>query len=178
MNISEAKAKLQKTNDYFLSEIVKVRGSRANPQLIEDIKVDVYGSILPIKQLGTVNVVDSTLITVQCWDKNNVDAIKSAISDSDLNVVPSADGSLVRIPLPSLTEERREELVKVIKRIAEEAKVSARKIRRNFLDSLKDDSVSEDEVDRGKKEIQKEMKNFNTEIDKEFENKEQELMTI
>ena len=110
MDLNRVNKKIDKTKQFFIKEIGKLRGSRANPSLIEDIKVNVYGSVMPIKQIGTVNVVDPTLITVQCWDKNNLDEIKKAIQESDLNVVPSIDGNLIRIPLPPITEERRKEL--------------------------------------------------------------------
>lgn len=178
MNISEARKKIQKTKEYFQDELSKIRGSRANPQLLEDIKVVVYDSRLPIKQLGTVNVVDPTLITVQCWDKNSVDSVKKAIEESDLNVVPSIDGGLVRVPLPPLTKERREELVKVVKKLVEKAKVSVRKIRRDYLDLLKEESISEDDLKRGKKLVQDLICEFNKAIDDEFDKKQEELLTI
>jgi ribosome recycling factor len=179
MKITEASAKLKKTEEYFISEIAKIRGSRANPSLLEDIVVEVYNSQMPIKQVGTVNVVDPTLMTVQCWDKQNVEAVKKAIEDSELNVTPSIDGNIVRVPLPSLTEERREELVKIVKKSAEEAKISARRTRHEFLESLEnDDGLSEDDVDRGKKEIQKMIDDFNEKVDQEIEKKSEELMKI
>ncbi|MBN2015963.1 ribosome recycling factor [Candidatus Dojkabacteria bacterium] len=178
MNISKARQKVQKTKDYFLGELAKIRGSRANPHLIEDILVEVYGSKLPIKQLGTVNVVDPTLITVQCWDQNNADAISKAVEKADLNVVPSVDGSIVRVPLPSLTEERREELVKIVKKIAEDTKISMRRIRRDFLDHLEEEGCSEDELERGKKDMQSLVEEFNDFVEDELEKKEKELMSI
>lgn len=178
MTMKEAEKKLRKTKEYFSNELAKVRGSRANPQLIEDIVVDVYGSSMPIKQIATVSVADPRLITVSCWDKNNVDAVKKAIETSELNVNPSEDGNLVRVPLPPLTEERREELVKVVKKLAEDAKVSIRHIRRDFIDSLEKESKSEDDLNRGKKQIQSLVDEANKMIEEEFEKKEEELMTI
>ncbi|MDD3647834.1 MAG: ribosome recycling factor [Candidatus Dojkabacteria bacterium] len=176
MTIAEAKNKLHNTKDFFTKEVQKVRGGRANPQLIEDMTVSVYNSVMPIKQLGTVNVVDPTLITVQCWDKENADAICKVISESDLNVNPSVDGSLVRVPLPPLTEERRVELTKVVKKLLEEVKISIRNIRREFIDSLEEEN--EDEKERGEKEIQKLVDEYNELVDKEYTKKEQELMTV
>lgn len=178
MNIKDAQAKMESTMEYFEGELAKLRGSRTNPQLIEDIKVEVYGSSLPIKQLATVSVVDPTLIAVQCWDKNNVEEVKKAIADSDLNVNPSIDGNIVRVPLPALTKERREELVKVVKSLQEEAKISLRRTRREFIDSLEKESQSEDEQDRGKKEIQKLLDKCNEAIEEAFAKKEKELLTI
>lgn len=178
MSKNEIREKIEKTKRYFTSELVKIRGSRTNPHLIEDIKVKVYGSVMPIKQIGTVNVVDPTLITVQCWDKNNTDAVKSALQESDLDVAPSIDGSMVRIALPPLTEERRMELVKIVKKLAEDTKVSVRMIRREYMDLLVKDEGSEDEIERGKKEIQNIVNEFNEFIEQEIEKKEKELMTL
>jgi len=178
MDLQKAEKKINKSRKFFIKEIGKLRGSRANPNLIEDIKVKVYGSVMPIKQLGSVNVVDPTLITVQCWDKNNAEDIKIAIQESDLNVVPSVDGGLVRVPLPPITEERRKELVKIVKKLAEEAKVSVRMIRRDFIDQLEEEEKSEDDIERGKKDIQKLVDKFNDNIEKEIEKKEKELMSI
>lgn len=178
MNISEVRANMQKTLDFLKDEMAKIRGSRANPGMIDDIMVSVYGSSMPIKQLGTVTVVDPTLITVQVWDQNNAEEIRKAIESSDLNVNPSIDGNLIRVPLPPLSEERREELVKVVKKVIEEAKVAIRHIRRDFLDSSEEDKLSEDDKERGKKEIQKLVDEFNEAIEDEFDKKEKELLTI
>jgi len=178
MDIRGARARMEKSRKFLQGEMLKIRGSRANPQLIEDICVRVYGSQLPIKQLATVTVVDPTLITVQCWDKNNSEEIRKAIEKSDLNVNPSIDGNIIRVPLPSLSEERREELVKMVKQLVEEAKVATRRIRREYIDSLEADGVSEDEMTRGKKEIQKLIDEFNNAIEEIFDNKQKELLTI
>ncbi len=178
MDISQVKAKFEKTLKVLGEEYNKIQGSRTNPQIIEDITVEVYGSKMPIQQVGTVTVVDPTLITVQCWDKNNVEAVKKAIAESDLEVTPSVDGDTVRVPLPPLTEERRKELVKIIKKKAEDAKVAIRNIRREFLDSLEEGGVSEDELDRGEKEVQKLIDEYNEKIESLFEKKEKELLTL
>lgn len=178
MKLDEAKKRLEKTKKFFQSELIKIRGSRVNPKIIEDLKVDVYESKMPVIQLATVNVTDPTLITVSCWDKNNVDAVKKAIEESELNVSPSEDGNIIRVPIPPLTEERRAELVKVVKKLAEEVKVSVRHLRRDFLDSLEEASTSEDDLERGKKQIQSSIDEMNKFIDEEIEKKEKELMTI
>lgn len=178
MVIEEAQNKMEKAYDHFLDELAKIRGNRANPHLIEDINATAYGSKVPIKQLGTVSVVDPTLMTVSCWDKSVVEDVKKAIEDADIGVNPSVDGTVVRIPLPPLTEERREELVKLAKRISEEVRIQLRHIRREFLDSLEEDGVSEDEQERGERGVQKLIDEFNEKTNKEFENKEKELMTI
>lgn len=178
MDSSGVRQKMQAGFDHFVVEIQKIRGSRANPHLIEDIKANVYNSMMPIKQLGTVAVVDPTLITVNCWDKTNAEAIKKAIEESDLGVTPSIDGSLIRVPLPPLTEERREELVKVVKNLAEETKISLRRARRDFLDELESAQSTEDDIERGEKEVQKLIDEYNAKIDEEAESKEKELLTV
>ena len=169
---------LNKTKDYFKKEILKIRGNRANPQLIEDMQVEAYNSNMKVNQLATVSVADPTLITIQVWDKSVVDAVKKAIQESDLNVNPVTDGNIIRVPLPPLTEERREELVKVVKKLSEEVKISARNTRREYLHDLESKNLSEDELDRSKKEVQKTMDDFNAYIDQEFEKKKDELLTI
>lgn len=178
MKITEARTRMQKALDHFISEMSKVQGSRANPHLIEEISVSVYDSIMPIQQLGTVTVVDPTLITVSCWDKTNVEAIKKGIDSAELGLSTAIDGSVIRVVLPPLTEERRVELVKIIKNLSEETKVSLRRTRRDFLDSLEEAGVTEDEVSRGEKEVQTLIENFNKDIDNALETKEKELMTI
>jgi len=178
MDLSGVKKPIQASFDHFTAEIQKIRGSRANPHLLVDLKANVYGSAMPIKQLGTVNVVDPTLITVHCWDKASAEPIKKAIEESDLGVTPSIDGNLIRVPLPPLTEERREELVKVVKKIAEEAKISIRRARRDFLDGLKAKNATEDDLERGEKEVQRLVDEFNEKIENEATEKEKELLTV
>lgn len=178
MDINKAKAKLQKTLNHIKEEYNKIRGGRINPKIIEDIKADAYGAKTPIQQMGTVSVVDSSLITVQCWDPNNAEAIKKAINESDLNVNASIDGSTIRVPLPPLTEERRKELVKVVKNLAEEAKLSVRMIRRDYLDALEKSGLSEDDVERGEKQIQELVDKTNKAIEDLFKEKKEQLMKI
>ena len=164
--------------EHFSHEIQKIRDNRPSPELLEDIQVEVYGAKMPIKQLGTVSVVDPTLMSIQVWDASNVESIKKALNESALNLNASSDGQLIRIPLPPMSEERREELVKFVKKIAEEAKISIRNIRRDLIDSLKESALSEDDVSRGEKEIQKITDEKTNYIDEELEKKEKDLMTI
>lgn len=178
MDVSKAKSGLEKAKKHFKLEISKIRGSRANPGLLEDIKVDVYGSQMPIKQIGNVNVVDPTLLTVVCWDKQNAEPIRKAIEDSELNVTPSIDGTTIRVPLPPLTQERREELVKIVNKMAEDVKISARHTRREFLDLVEEANLSEDEVKRLEKQVQELIDEFNEYVESELEKKEEELMKI
>jgi len=178
MNIEEARKKMQKTLDYFHDELGKIRGSRANPQLIEDLQVEAYGAKVPIKQIATVSVVDPTLMTIQSWDKTNVESIQRAVEEADLGVNPMVDGALIKVALPPMTEERRGELVKVIKKITEETKIAIRHIRRNILDQVEEEGLSEDEQERQKKEIQKIVDESNKNIDEEFNKKENELLTV
>ena len=176
--IAKTKKQLQDTKEYFLKELNKLQGNRVNPQIIEDIKIDAYNTKMPINQLATVTVVDPTLISIQCWDKNNVEKVEKAIQESELNVNPSVEGSLVRVPIPSLTEERRKELVKYVKQLSEDVKISARNIRRDNLQELEKSAPNEDEYERGKKEIQELVDGFNEFVVKELESKENELLTV
>jgi ribosome recycling factor len=178
MNGKNAQVRMQKSLDHFMTELSKIRGSRTNPQLIEDLVVEVYGTKMPIKQVATISVVDPTLIAVQTWDKSNVEAVKKSIEDADLGVNAMIDGSVVKVPLPPLTEERRKELVKVIGKLTEETKIAIRNIRHDILDELKETGLSEDELGRQEKEVQKVVDEFNKKIEDEFNKKENELLKV
>jgi len=172
------KLKFDKTLDHFSEELRKIRDSRANPEIIEDITVDVYGSKMPIKQLGNVSIVDPTLMVVSCWDKSIIEEVKKAIESSDTGLVPMIDGTNIKIPLPPMSQERREELVKLVKKIAEEARISIRNVRHELLDELETQNLSEDDKERNEKEIQKWVDEYNKKIDEELKSKENDLMTI
>jgi ribosome recycling factor len=177
-DIEEIRVKMRKSVDFFKDELSKIRGSRANPHLLEDIIVPVYGSNLPIKQLATVTVVDPTLITVLPWDKNNINDINKAVENANLNLNPSSDGNIIRVPLPPLTEERRLELIKIIKKKVEDARIAIRRIRREFLDTVDKEELSEDIKDRMEKDLQQIVDDANSAIDHEFKRKQEELLAI
>lgn len=178
MNIQVAKKKLEKSFIHFKDEIKKIRGGRANPELLEGIKVSVYGSMMPINQLATVTVVDATLITLHCWDKNNVDSIKLAIEKTNMGLTAQVNGQIIKVILPPLSEESRQEFVKVVKKIAEDARVSIRMVRRECLDEFEKSSPTEDDKVRFEKELQKEVDSYNEKIETELKRKEQELLNF
>jgi ribosome recycling factor len=163
-------------------EFAGLRSGRASTSLVENIKVDYYGAMTPISQIGSVAVPDSRSITIQPWDKGAFALVEKAILASNLGLTPMNDGKLIRISIPALTEERRKDLVKVAKKYTEDAKVAIRNIRRDANDSLKklekDKSASEDEVKRAQDEVQKLTDGYVARADKTLADKEKEIMEI
>jgi ribosome recycling factor len=150
--------------------------------MLDGVRVDVYGQKMPISQLATVSIPEPQMINVQVWDKANVGAVDQAIRTSDLNLNPLVDGQLLRIAIPKLTEERRKELIKVLKTIAEKAKVAIRNIRRDSLEELKkeqkDNNLSEDDLKKNSNEVQKITDQKIAEIDKKLSEKEVEILKV
>ena len=174
--------KMDKTIQAFKKEISTLRTGRANASMLDMIKVDVYGQMMPINQLATISVPEARLITVQVWDKSNVNLIDSAIQKSDLGINPQIDGQIVRIRIPDLTEERRKELIKVLKSMTEKNKVSIRNIRReaneDLKKELKEKKITEDENKNYEKTTQKLTDDHITSIDKITSEKEKEILQI
>ena len=166
----------------YSKELSTIRTGRANPKMLDSVRVEVYGQKMPISQLATVSVPESQMINVQVWDKANVGAVDQAIRTSDLNLNPLVDGQLLRIAIPKLTEERRKELIKVLKTIAEKAKVAIRNIRRDSLEELKkeqkDNNLSEDDLKKNSNEVQKITDLKIAEIDKKLSEKEVEILKV
>lgn len=166
----------------YSKELSTVRTGRANPKMLDGVRVEVYGQKMPISQLATVSIPEPQMINVQVWDKGNVGAIDQAIRTSDLNLNPLVDGQLLRIAIPKLTEERRKELIKVLKTIAEKAKVAIRNIRRDSLEELKkeqkDKNLSEDDLKKNSNEVQKITDLKIAEIDKKLSEKEVEILKV
>ena len=175
-------AKMDKTIQSFKKDLSSIRTGRANPSMLDMIKVDVYGQMMPINQLATISVPEARLITVQVWDQSNVKAADAAIQKSDLGINPQIDGSVLRLRIPDLTEERRKELIKVLKTIGEKNKVSIRNIRREANDDLKkltkDKKISEDESKIFEKNIQKTTDDHIANIDKILSEKEKEILQV
>ena len=173
---------MKKAFDIFAQELGSLRTGRANASMLDIIRVEVYGQKMSINQLGTISTPEPRLITVQVWDQNNVSLIDTAIQKSNLGINPQIDGQLMRIPIPSLNEERRTELKKIMGSLAEKAKVSIRNIRREGNDKLKKDlkdkKISEDECKNSEKKIQNLTDNQITELEKKLKEKEKEVMTI
>ena len=174
--------KMQKTLDVFNKELGSLRTGRANANMLDLVKVDVYGQKMPINQLGTITTPEPRMINIQVWDLNNVNLIDSAIKKSELGLNPQIDGQLVRLPVPDLSEERRNEMKKMIKAMGEKCKVSIRNIRREANDDLKNllkkKEISEDEEKKNEKEIQVLTDSYIKKIDDKVSSKEKEIMTI
>ena len=174
--------KMDKTIQSFKKEISTLRTGRANPNMLDTIKVDVYGQRMPIEQLATVSVPEARLISIQVWDKTNITLIDSAIQKSDLGINPQIDGQIIRLRIPDLTEERRKELIKILKNMGEKSKISIRNIRReaneDLKKKLKDKIITEDESKSFEKNIQK-LTDTNIEIiEKILTDKEKEILQI
>ncbi len=174
--------KMQKTLESLKVEFSHVRTGRAHAGLLDHIRVDYYGSEMPVSQVANVGLADARTITVQPWDKKMVGVVEKAIRDSDLGVNPATAGDIIRVPMPPLTEERRRELAKVVKHEAENARVAVRNVRRDGIhhlkELLKEKKISEDDERRAQDEIQKLTDRFIAEIDKMLHAKEAELMAV
>lgn len=180
--LADSKRRMEKAVEALKKEINKVRTGRATTSLLDDICVDYYGTPTPLNQVGTLSVPEPRLITIQPWEKNLMPEIEKAILRSDLGLNPNSDGQLIRIAFPPLTEERRKEMVKVIKRMGEDAKVAVRNIRRDGNEGLKkmekEKEISADDLKRGEKEVQELTDKFINRIDEVIGNKEAEVMEI
>ena len=180
--INNCKSKMKKAFVVFNSDLGSLRTGRANATMLDIIKVDVYGQKMSVNQLATVSTPEPRLITVQVWDQNNVSLIDSAIKKSNLGINPQIDGQLMRIPIPSLNEERRNELKKIMGNLAEKARVSIRNIRREANDTLKkylkDKKIGEDECKSSEKKIQDLTDKQISGLEKKLKEKEKEIMTV
>ena len=174
--------KMDKTFEVFTKELASLRTGRANSNMLDLIKVEVYGQKMPINQLGTITTPEPRTINIQVWDLNNVTLIDSAIKKSDLGLNPQIDGQLIRLPIPDLSEERRNEIKKKIKTIGEKCRVSIRNIRREANDQLKtmlkSKDISEDDEKKFEKIVQKYTDDHVKKIDDKVVSKEKEIMTI
>ena len=180
--INSCNSKMKKAYEVFSRDLSSLRTGRANTAMLDIIKVEVYGQKMLINQLATISTPEPRLITVQVWDQNNVTLIDAAIKKSNLGINPQIDGQLMRIPIPSLNEERRTELKKIMSGLAEKAKVSIRNIRREANDilkkDLKDKKIGEDESKNLEKQIQNLTDKQILELEKKLSEKEKEIMTV
>jgi ribosome recycling factor len=180
--IKKARTGMDKAIDALKKEFTKVRTGRASTALLDDIKVDYYGTPTPLNQVGSLTVPEPRMITIQPWEKNLISEIEKAILKSDLGLNPSSDGQLVRIVFPPLTEERRKEMVKLTKRMGEEAKIAIRNARRDANEALKklekSKEISEDQLKRGEKDVQEFTDVFVKKVDELVAAKEAEVMEI
>ncbi len=179
--LSDTEDRMAKALDALYNALSQIRSGRATTALVDDIKVDVYGQSMPLNQVATISVPESRLITIDVWDKANLQSAEKAILKSGRNLTPQNDGSLIRINLPELTEETRREMTKLAKAKVEEHKVSVRNIRRDGneeIKKLKGDGISEDEIHTYQADVQKLTDNFTTKMDDAYTKKEKEIMTV
>ncbi len=173
--------KMTKTYNNLLSEFGSIRAGRANPHVLDRIMVDYYGSPTPIQQVGNVNVPEPRMIQIQPWESSMLKAIEKAIMTSDLGINPTNDGKVIRLVFPELTEERRKDLAKEVKKKGEAAKVAVRNIRRDANDAfkkLKGSDVSEDTIKELEEQVQKLTDKYIKEVDKAIDEKSKEIMTV
>jgi ribosome recycling factor len=178
--LTEAELKMDQAVEHVASEFGTVRTGRANPQLLHRISVEYYGSPTPLQQLASVAVPEPRLLVVQPFDKSTVSDIERAIQQADLGLNPTNDGSVIRIAFPPLTEERRKELIRVVRHMAEEGRVSVRNVRRASKTDMEDlhGEISDDDIRRGEEELQKLTDGFTERIDRLLANKEEELLEV
>jgi len=180
--VKDTSARMERSIEAFRKELGKVRTGRASFSLLDGVKVDYYGTPTPLQQVGTLSVPESRLITVTPWDAKMIGPIEKAIQGSGLGLNPASDGKVVRIPIPPLTEERRKELAKMVRKMAEDARIAVRNVRREAIEKLKDrekkKEISEDVVKRGQERIQKETDAHVKKVDEILKSKEQEILEV
>lgn len=180
--ITVADEKMQKTLAVLVKELASIRAGRANPQLLDRVMVDYYGTPTPIHQLGNISAPEPRLLVISLWEPNMMSEVEKAIMKSDIGIMPSNDGKLIRLAIPQLTEERRKDLGKLVKKHGEEAKVAIRAIRRDLMDLFhkmkKDNELTEDDVKDYEKILQKVTDDHIKDVDKFVEQKEKEILEV
>lgn len=179
--LQQFEKKMQKAVAYLEADYQTIRAGRANPHVLDKIRVDYYGTPTPLQQVGNITVPEPRMIQIAPWERNMIKAIEKAIMASDIGITPSDDGSVIRLVFPEVTEERRKALVKDVKKKGEEAKVAVRNIRRDgndFLKKLGKEDVSEDEIKELEGKLQKLTDKFSKDVDKLVETKSKEIMTV
>lgn len=182
LDVTELERRMSSALDVLAKELSGLRTARASINLVEPIRVDAYGQMTPMNQVGTISTPEARLVTIQVWDKGLVKAVEKAISNANLGLNPSVDGQIVRIPLPALTEERRQELTKVAAQYAESARVSVRNVRRDGMEVLKglekSKEISEDEHHRQNQDIQKLTDQWIKKIDELLASKQKDILAV
>lgn len=180
--IKDLEVKLKKTTNVFFEDLKSIRAGRANPALLDKIEVDAYGATTPLNQVASISAPEARLLVIQPYDPSMIKAIEKEIQKSDLGITPSNDGKLIRLPLPILTEERRKELVKIVRKEQEQSKIAVRNLRREAIDIVKkmekNSELREDELRTAEDEIQKTVDQCVKEIDRIAEEKEKDLLEI
>ena len=181
-SLQKARQKMDGAIEALRREFAGVRTGKASPGLLDTVRVEAYGSVMPLNQVGTVTAPEARMLVVQPWDKGLLKAIEKGLRESDLGLNPSNDGALIRIPIPPLTEERRREYVKLLHKLTEEARVAVRNVRRDANDEVKqrqkDEGLSEDEIRREQGEVQKLTDSYIAKIDELMKHKEAEIMEV
>lgn len=179
---STCKQDLEKAYSHQQNEYLMIRAGRANPHILDKVMVEYYGVMTPIVQMATVTVSEARILNISVWDASQIKNVEKAISASDIGITPTNDGKTIRLVFPMLTEERRKEIVKTVKKLCEETKVAMRSVRRDCLDMLKDlkndGELSEDELAASEKEIQKYIDKYTEMADKQSDEKEEEVMKL
>ena len=182
MNLDDLEIKMTNSIEHFEKELQTIRTSRANPSMLENIFIDAYGSKTPLNQVGNISSPDSSMLTIQVWDASLIKNIENAILESNLGINPQVDGSLVRLPIPKLSEERRNDLTKIASQYAENFKISIRNIRRDFIEikkrEKKDSKLSEDELKKFLSEAQNYTDTNIANIEKILEQKKTDIMKV
>jgi len=176
--IEKATGRMDKAIDALNHELVTVRTGRANPNMLDRVSVDYWGSMTPINQVANISVVEGRQLVIKPYDRSSLKGIERAILEANLGLNPQNDGSIIRISIPPLTEDRRKELVKQVSKMTEQSKVAIRNIRRDANDAIKKGDFSEDEVKRAQEKIQKKTDEYIKKIDKIFKDKEKDILTV
>lgn len=176
--LDEADRKMDQAVEHTVGEFGTVRTGRANPGLLSRITVDYYGTQTPLQQLANFSVPEARLLVVQPYDKSSIPAIERSIQEADLGLNPSNDGNVIRLAFPSLTEERRKDLIKMVHRLAEDGRIAVRNVRRHSKDAIEAEDVSEDDVHRAEKELQELTDKHIASIDEALGRKEEELLEV
>jgi ribosome recycling factor len=182
VDMADLRRRMDGAVDVLKDDFSGLRTGRASASILEPVQVEVYGTMMPMNQVATINVPEPRMLTVQVWDAGNVSSVEKAIRDSGLGLNPMPEGSVIRVPIPELNEERRQELSKVAGKYAEQARISVRNIRRDGMDQIKkaekDGEISEDDSKRQSEEVQKLTDEMVSSIDQMLNKKEQDIMTI
>lgn len=180
--MKDTETKMQKTIARLDKDLAAIRAGRANPAVLDKVTVDYYGAPTPIQQMAAISVAEARILVIQPWDMSALKSIEKAILASDVGITPTNDGKVLRLTFPQLTEDRRKELCKSIKKYGEEAKVAVRNVRRDAMDKLKtmkkNSEITEDDVKTGEKDVQKLTDRYCDEVDKAVADKEKEIMSI
>ena len=180
--LDKCTARMEKTVEHFKGEMANIRAGRANPQILNKVTVDYYGTPTPITQMANVSVPDARTLAISVWDQSAVKNVVKALLASDIGITPNDDGKVIRLAFPQLTEERRKELVKAVKKINEDSKVAIRNERRDLMESLKklekDGVISEDELKASEKDVHKLLDKYIEALDKVLSDKEKEILEV